>query len=185
MRRAADRVWFAVVLAAVVAAGPVQRADAGESGRAFTLGVHATPSARAAFREAAGALRHYRLAGVSVRSAFSDRTDRFVQGFIRATYNGAPVEGVLFAGTSGVAGAVIDTPERLPRSYASLVQRLQRMLPARSAGGARSLVQPLRTVSFGSGSIGLPDGWRVLNAYQGCVEAGSTTDHGYIALGCP
>ncbi|HEY0380830.1 MAG TPA: hypothetical protein VGC72_01285 [Candidatus Elarobacter sp.] len=120
-----------------------------------------------------------------MRSALADRNDRFVQGFIGASVDGAPVEGVLFVGTSGVAGAVFDTPDRLPRSFASLVQRLQHMLPARSPGAGSAAVRPLRTVSFGSGTIGLPDGWRVLNSYQGCVEAGSTADHGYIALGCP
>ncbi len=184
MRRTPDRVWFAAVLAAVVAAGTAHRADAADSGRAFTLRVQATKSARAAFREAVGALRGNGLSGLVVRSAFSDRTDRFVQGYFGATAGGAPVEGVLFAGTNGVAGAVIDTPERLPRSYASLVQRLHGMLPASARAGGAAL-QPLHNVSFGSGTIGLPDGWRVLNAYQGCVEAGSTTDHGYIALGCP
>jgi hypothetical protein len=184
MRHTADRVFIAAVLAVVVAAGSARAADAGESGRAFTLHVHATRSARAAFREAVGALRGQRLTGLAVRSAFSDRNDRFVQGFFGATDGGVPVEGVLFAGTSGVVGAVMDTPERLPHSYASLVQRLQRIIPARSVGAGSAAVQPLRNVSFGSGSIALPAGWSVLNSYQGCVEAGSTADHGYIALGC-
>jgi len=130
-------------------------------------------------------LRGNGLADLAVRSAFSDRADRFVQGFFGATAGGAPVEGVLFAGAGSVAGVVIDTPARLPRTYASLVQRLQSMLPARSAGGGSAAFQPLHNVSFGSGSIGLPAGWSVLNSYQGCVEAGSTVEHGYIALGCP
>jgi hypothetical protein len=186
MRRIVHRrVWFAAVLAAVVAAGPACPAQADEAGRAFTLHVRETRSARAAFREAVGALRGGAVSGLAVRSAFADRSDRFVQGFIGARVNGAPVEGVLFAGTSGVVGAVIDTPGRLPHSYPSLVQRLQRLLPARSAATRSAAARPLRNVSFGSGTIGLPDGWRVINAYQGCVEAGSTADHGYIALGCP
>ncbi|MEA2785723.1 MAG: hypothetical protein QOF71_1827 [Candidatus Eremiobacteraeota bacterium] len=184
MRRITARFWFSAVLTAVVAAGAAP-ADAAGSGSAFTLGVRATGSARAAFREAVGALRGGPLANLAVRSAFSDRNDRFVQGFFGATAGGAPVEGVLFAGTGGVAGVVLDTPERLPRSYASLVQRLQRMVPARSAGAGSAAARPLHNVSFGSGNIGLPDGWSVINSYQGCVEAGSTVDHGYIALGCP
>ena len=184
MRRHA-RVLFAAVLTAVIAAGVAQRADAAGSGSAFTVHVHATRSARAAFREAVGALRGGRFADLAVGSAFSDRNDRFVQGFFGATAGGARVAGVLFAGTGGVAGAVIDTPERLPRSYASLVQRLQRMVPARSGGAGSAAPRPLHNVSFGSGSIGLPAGWSVINSYQGCVEAGSTIDHGYIALGCP
>jgi hypothetical protein len=55
------------------------------------------------------------------------------------------------------------------------------------AGGApearAQTIQPLQTVNFGSGTIGLPAGWQVLNSYQGCVEAG--TQGGYLALGCP
>jgi len=185
MRYIAYRVRVAAVLAAVLAAGSAHAAEAGESGRAFTLRVHETRSARAAFREAVGTLRDGRLRGLAVRSALSDRNDRFVQGFIGASLDGVPVTGVVFAGTSGVVGAVIDTPDRLPHSYASLVQRLQRMLPARPAAAGSGALLPLHTVSFGSGTIGLPDGWRIINAYQGCVEAGSTSDHGYIALGCP
>jgi hypothetical protein len=186
MRPIAARVCAVAVLWALLFAGFVPaRAAGGAASRAFTVNVQETRSARAAFREAIVALRAARLPGLAVRSALADRNDRFVQGFISASFDRTPVRGVLFAGTTGVVGVVIDTPDRLPRSYASLVTRLQTMLPAQAARTGQSALAPLHNVSFGSGTIALPDGWRVLNAYQGCVEAGSGRDEGYIALGCP
>ncbi|MDP9110832.1 MAG: hypothetical protein M3M96_04290 [Candidatus Eremiobacteraeota bacterium] len=180
------RGFHAALFAAVILAGSLARPAAADdgSGQAFTL--HVRPgSAAAAFREAAGALRGDRLKNLIVRSALSDRRDRFVQAFVSAQYGGTPVVGVLFAGADGIAGGVIDTADRLPRSYPSLLQRLQRLLPAPPGAGGRYAPQPLHAVSFGSGTIGLPATWQVTGSYQGCVEAVSQQDHGYIGLGCP
>jgi len=177
--------FVAAALAVLLAAG-TPAVPATDRGQAFTIHVQ-RGSATAAFREAAGALRAGRLKNLVVRSALADRRDRFVQAFVSANSQGTPVVGVLFAGADGIAGGVIDTAARLPRSYPSLMRRLQRMLPSQPvhSGGGGYAPLPLRTVSFGSGTIGLPAGWQVANSFQGCVEAVSQQDHGYIALGCP
>ncbi|HEV2739836.1 MAG TPA: hypothetical protein VGU66_14765 [Candidatus Elarobacter sp.] len=144
-------------------------------GRTFTIPVHARASARAAFREA---LRSLPLDGLRLRSAFSDTHDRFVEGAFTATWRGAAISGVLLAGTAGVAAAAFDTTDRAPRTIPALLAQL-------GSHGARPATRPLHAVSFGSGSLALPDSWTVMNSYQGCVEAASRQDHGYLAFGCP
>lgn len=165
------------LLALAVAVSLPARADAQTvPGRTFTIPVHARASARAAFREA---LRSLRLDGVRLRSAFSDRHDRFVEGSFTATQHGTAVSGVLLAGTRGVAAAAYDTTERAPRTVPALLARMA------SAGGSAAASRPLHPVSFGTGTVALPDSWSVANSYQGCVEASSRQDHGYLAFGCP
>ena len=161
-----------VLLVALCAASATAQSAPGET---FTIAVHARGSARAAFREAFGALRG--LDGVTLRSALADKNDRFVEGFFTASFHGRAMTGALLAGTSGVAAGAFDTPQRAPRTLPALLARL------RSAPGAAA--RPLHQVSFGSGTIALPDSWNVANAYQGCVEASSAQDHGYLAFGCP
>ncbi len=166
--------WFL----AIVVATSVQPASAGTQaapGRTFTIPVHARASARAAFREA---LRSLPLDGLRIHSAFSDTRDRFVEGAFTATWHGAAISGVLLAGTAGVAAAAFDTTDRAPRTIPALLAQL-------GSHGAPRAARPLHAVSFGSGSIGLPDSWSVMNSYQGCVEAASRQDHGYLAFGCP
>ncbi|HEY0394127.1 MAG TPA: hypothetical protein VGD01_06485 [Candidatus Elarobacter sp.] len=154
-------------------ARPVAAAAQGAGARTFTLHVHAG-SARAAFREALSGLRG--LNDVRVRSAVADRADRFVEGFFTATAGGRAVTGVMLT-ANGVAAGAFDTPERARRTIPAYLASL--------AGGGGGAAQPrLHQVSFGSGSVALPDSWSVLNSYQGCVEAGSTQDHGYLAFGC-
>ncbi len=145
-------------------------------GTTVTIPVHARGSARAAFREA---VRSLRLDDVRLRSAFSDRYDRFVEGSFTATLRGTAVSGVLLAGTHGVAAAAFDTTDRAPRTVPALLARMG------SAGGSAAATRPLHPVSFGTGTVALPDSWDVLNSYQGCVEAASRQDHGYLAFGCP
>jgi hypothetical protein len=147
------------------------------TGRSFTIPVRARTSARAAFREALPKLRE--LSGVRLMSAFADREDRFVEAFYTAAYHGRPVAGALVAVRAGAAGA-FDTPRDAPRTIPVMLDQL-----SRAFNRGVPVNDPLHTVSFGSGTIGLPDSWSVTNAYQGCVEAASPRDHGYLAFGCP
>jgi hypothetical protein len=163
-----------IVLLVALCATPAAAQSA--PGQTFTIAVHARGSARAAFREAFGALRG--LDGVTLRSAFADKNDRFVEGFFTASFHGRPMTGALLAGTSGVAAGAFDTPQRAPRTLPALLAQLG------SAPGPAA-ARPLHQVSFGSGTIALPDSWNVANSYQGCVEASSAQDHGYLAFGCP
>jgi hypothetical protein len=146
------------------------------TGRSFTIPVRSGTSARAAFREALGKLGE--LHGVRLRSAFADRADRFVEAFYTATYHGRPVAGALVAGR-GIAASAFDVPDQA-RNVSTMLSASVRFMHNGSPSFA-----PLHTVSFGSGTIGLPESWTVANAYQGCVEAVSQRDHGYLAFGCP
>jgi hypothetical protein len=167
------RLLVATLLIACVAPAGAQSAP----GQTFTVSVHARGSARAAFREAFGAL--HGLDGVRLRSAFADKNDRFVEGFFTASFQGRPVTGALLAGTAGRAAGAFDTPDRAPRTVPAVLAQLATGSPAAPA------TRPLHQVSFGSGTIALPDSWSVVNSYQGCVEATSSQDHGYLAFGCP
>lgn len=168
------------VIAAVVSgalfglmpAAPAHGQGAANGAQTFRFRVHAT-SARAGFREAFASL--HALRDARVRSAFADRADRFVEGFFTATYDGRPVTGVLLA-ANGVAAGAFDTPDRAARTIPAYLRSL-------ATGGSAPQAR-LHQVSFGSGTVALPDSWNVMNSYQGCVEAGSTEDHGFLAFGC-
>ncbi len=171
------RTLISALLTIVVAAFMPSGASAQSGpGTTVTIPVHARGSARAAFREA---LRSLRLDSVRLRSAFSDRHDRFVEGSFTATLRGTAVSGVLLAGTRGVAAAAYDTTDRAPQTVPALLARMG------SAGGSAAASRPLHPVSFGTGTVALPDSWSIANSYQGCVEATSRRDHGYLAFGCP
>ena len=166
----------ALALAVTLSLSPAPASAQTVPGKIFRIPVQARGSARAAFREA---LRSIRLDGLQVRSAFSDTHDRFVEGAFTATQRGRAVTGVLLAGTAGVAAAAFDTTQRAPRTIPALLAQLGS--PGRGAPPSRAL----RPVSFGTGTVALPDTWGVMNSYQGCVEAASRHDHGYLAFGCP
>jgi hypothetical protein len=163
----------AAALLAIWAAAAVPAVAQPEIGRSFSVPVRAGASARAAFREAIALLPGLR--DVRLRSALADKDDRFVEGFFTATFAGRAVTGALVAARGKAAGA-FDTPDRAARTVPALLAQLAGSSPAAA---------PLRTVSFGSGTIGLPESWAVTNAFQGCVEAASARDHGYLAFGCP
>jgi hypothetical protein len=174
LQRATATVALVIALAAPMVPCAAQTAP----GRRFTVQVHARGSARAAFREALAALPW--LQSVQLRSALADKGDRFVEGFFTATFRGRPVTGALMAARGGMAAGAFDTPDRAAQTVPVMLAQLGNGV--RPSGAPATA--PLRTVSFGSGTIGLPDSWGVANAYQGCVEAASTRDHGYLAFGC-
>jgi len=167
---------LAAVLALAAAPAPAP-AQAGQA-QTLTIPVASRGSARLAFREAFGRLGALR--DVRLRSAFADTHDRLVQGSFTASFGGRPVSGVLIAAANGPAVAAFDAAARAPRTIPEALRRI-------ASGGRRAAAPPARAlhrVDFGTGSIALPDSWSVANAYQGCVEAVSRADHGYLAFGC-
>jgi hypothetical protein len=157
---------------------PADAAAAPGGAQTFSIPVHARGSARDAFREAFRSLHGF--GDLRLRSAFGDKANRFVEGSFTATLHGTPVSGVLLAGAEGRAVALYDTPDRAAHTIPAALAQL--FATGGGSGGGPS--RPLRRVSFGTGSIALPDSWSVLNSYQGCVEAASQQDHAYLALGC-
>ena len=170
----AQRAVAVMACLGAIVAGALPAAADPAIGKPFRLAVHARSSARAAFREAIAMLNG--LQAVTVRSAVADKNDRFVEGFFTATFGGRPVTGAIVAARGAAAGA-FDTPERAAQTVPALLAQL--------AAGPAAPAAALHAVSFGTGTIGLPDSWNVANSYQGCVEATSSRDHGYLAFGCP
>lgn len=157
--------------------GAAASAGTAAGAQSFTIPVRARGSARDAFREAFRSLHGF--GDLHVRSAFGDKANRFVEGSFTATLHGTPVSGVLIAGADGHAVAIYDTPGRAGQTVPSALAHL---FSGGAQGGGPS--RQLRRVSFGTGSIALPDSWSVMNSYQGCVEAASRQDHAYLAFGC-
>jgi len=153
------------------------------SSRAFTLHVRSANSARTAFRAALRSL--HMLSAVHLVSAFATRRDTFVEGFFTARYRGKPVAGALTSAKNGTAIGAFDLRERAGRTVPAMLAQ-QVPSSSRSRGSA---VLPLHTVSFGTGTVAIPDSWRIQNSYQGCVEGTSSTSSGtvvgYFAFGCP
>ena len=176
--RSAPLFW----LLAFMALAPFFGADtfAAQSGQWFNV-PSTEKSGRAVFRATYTAVTQ-RFQALKVASAYADLNDQYVEAFFSGKQGGVSVNGSIVAIAGRGATVFFDRPETFARSYMSLVRAA-----FGQAGGApearAQTIQPLQTVNFGSGTIGLPAGWQVLNSYQGCVEAG--TQGGYLALGCP
>ncbi|MBC5809940.1 MAG: hypothetical protein GIW95_03665 [Candidatus Eremiobacteraeota bacterium] len=175
---------LAGVAAIFSACAPIS-AKTDDAGSTFVVPVTSSQSARTIFREAYGKIgAQLFVTGVHLTKAVADRKDRFVQGSFEATDHGTPVAGVLIAIAPNIAGIAVDRRDRIAKSLPALTRRLAQQFPRQTAA-ARLPNVPLHTVDFGSGTIALPDGWKVLNSFQGCVEAGSERVESYLALGCP
>jgi hypothetical protein len=167
----------------------------GASGQALTATFSGGNSARAVFQSA------FRLAGgyfdraPELASAVMDPRDQVVEGVFRGSWQGAPVSGLMVAsvdGHAGYVGLVFDRPEQFSRSLPVLSRQMSAALPAhaQSNGGQAAAAahphpaQPLTqtTLLDGSGSVGLPSGWRLTGSYQGCLDANGP-DGSIVSLG--
>ncbi len=120
------------------------------------------------------------------QGAFGDQQGQFSEAFFTFDAGGRPVRGavVVLAGL-GTAWLLVDEPGAFPRSHSAFMRQVGGELAGAgtdASSGATRRTLPLQRVSFGSGTIGLPQGWQVSGAFQGCVEAQSAV--GYLALGC-
>lgn len=122
------------------------------------------------------------------QGAFGDQQGQFSEAFFSFDSRGGPARGaVLVLAGLGTAWLLVDDAGSFARSHSAFMRQVAGELAATQAspgasptGASRTL--PLQRTSFGSGTIGLPQGWQVSGAYQGCVEAQSAV--GYLALGC-
>ena len=129
---------------------------------------------RAAFRERCARSR----CGSALRSAFSDTPTASSKGH-------SPRPGAAPRSRASCS------PGRPALQRRRSIRRTARRGPSRrcSRSSVRRAHAPRRVRCTPSRSeaapIALPDSWTVMNSYQGCVEAASRQDHGYLAFGCP
>jgi hypothetical protein len=155
-------------------------ARSGQSGQALTASFDGGKSAKATF---SGLFKHvgaYFDGAPQLRAAMADRQDREIQGFFQASYQGAPVRGVMVVtvdGQKGYVGVLFDRPELFPQSVSGLSKQMAASLPQGGAGqgGGRGPARPQplqrQQLTDGSGWIGLPAGWRITGSYKGTVDA--------------
>ncbi|MBL8345894.1 MAG: hypothetical protein JNN03_10670 [Rubrivivax sp.] len=120
------------------------------------------------------------------QSAFGDLQGQFSEAFFTFDMGGRPARGaVLVLAGQGTAWLLVDDAGTFPRSHSAFMRQVAGEMAGAGAGatpGGAPRTLALQRVSFGSGTIGLPQGWQVTGAFQGCVEAASAV--GYLALGC-
>jgi hypothetical protein len=121
---------------------------------------------------------------VRVVSALGDGGDTELQAFFRATRGNVPVRGWL--GLSGEQIAVAyDEASQFGRSFPRMAAGLGVGAAAPATAAAPPAKVPLQRVAFpdGSGSIGVPPGWRFVDAQKGVVDVagpnGAVAGFGY------
>ncbi|MBV9926828.1 MAG: hypothetical protein JOZ96_17545 [Acidobacteria bacterium] len=144
----------------------------GGAGRVLTSRMSGTPSARKMLTALFIGIEGYFDARPTLTAAFADAADQNLQAAFVARLGGVPVRGVMaiqMRGGAGQATLVFDRWETFPQTFAQLAEAVSR--PAQ--GGGRS-PEPVRltptTLPDGSGRIGLPPGWRIVNSYKGTVD---------------
>jgi len=152
-------------------AGLMVVSRAGRVGQAMAGPGSGGGSARQAFRGFYGTMGRYFDGPVRVVSALADAQDSEVQAFFRATREGVPVRGWVVVSKAKV-GMAFDEESQFGRSIGQLVGSLGGGPEASPAQGARLALGPLQQQRFpdGSGSIGVPQGWRLANALNGVVD---------------
>ncbi len=141
---------------------------AGRVGQALAGPGSGGGSARQAFRGFYGAMGRYFDGPVRVVSALADAQDSEVQAFFRATKEGVPVRGWVVMSKAKV-GMAFDEEAQFGKTIGQLVGSL--------AGGGQAAAAPVPAVALqrqqfpdGSGSIGVPPGWKIGSSWKGIVN---------------
>lgn len=158
----------------------------GPAGQALYGSFSSTGDAQRTFPGIWGLLTPYFDQRPTLLGAAIDKHHEHVQAFLRGTFGGAPVRGLLVVSVAngrGYAGLMFDREEQWGRSLPVLARQLAGAVPPEAGsggngGGLAAPAQPLRQTQFpdGSGTIGLPAGWRITGAYKGTVDI--TGPHG-------
>lgn len=124
----------------------------------------------------------------SLLQAFGDPEGREIQVLFNARRNAVSVQGlmiVMVSGNEAFTAIAYDETRHFQHSLPGMVQALQTRLPRLPHRQSRNAeVQPLQQTGLpdGSGSIGLPMGWRITSAHKGMVDAVGP-DGSMLALG--
>ncbi|MDQ3917243.1 MAG: hypothetical protein M3348_01965 [Acidobacteriota bacterium] len=163
-------------------------------GRALTSRMSGTPSARKMLAGLLVGIDGYFDARPALTTAFADSADQNLQAAFTAKLVGVPVRGVMaiqMRGATGQATLLFDRWASFPQTFERLAQAVSQ--PAQGGGGADAPAQVQLTptqLPDGSGRIGLPPGWRIVNSFKGTVDAvgpnGETMSlGGYFAVNSP
>jgi hypothetical protein len=179
--------WAALALA-VPGHAQAQSAPAGfqavphqaASGTALLHRVAATgtgkPSARQLAQQALQALAPVLDRAPRLLSGMASREDDEAMMSFAGHWRGTLVQGYIVAKVApqgAVVAVALDEPQHLARTGPALLAAADAAaFPAGSQGQGASPYRNLSwsTVSFGSGQVSLPQGWRVVGAHQGAVD---------------
>lgn len=169
---ASDR--FSQLLRGGSASGFRVAARNGATGQALVAQFTGQQSARAAFIAAMRQAAPYFDKRPVLQSAIGDAKDQQVQAFFRASYQGAPVRGLIaVTAQNGSASAAIffDREALFAQSLPVLARQAAASLPQpQSAPPAPPQLTRTR-LPDGSGVIGLAPGWRIGDAVKGALDA--------------
>jgi hypothetical protein len=124
----------------------------------------------------------------TITSLLNDTHAQSMSAFFSETWKGTKIAGLTIVSYSNLqaphAIIVYDSADRFPTTANALIQLAQHKSstqgnaqsgkqPARESNAPLPAAQPLHQTNFSdnSGSIGLPDGWRIMLAYSGGVIA--------------
>jgi len=157
-------------------------------GQSFQMSFQASgnTSARSSFKGLYPHIGQYFDAPPALVGAYGDAAGRSVQAFFRASYRGARVIGMVLIAISGAeakAAFLFDDARVFGRSFAQLSRGLAPAGNEGAGGGgggggggeAQPLGRPLPLTPTmfpdGSGSMGLPAGWKIGSSWKGIVDA--------------
>lgn len=157
--------------------GMSEIAQAG-TGRVFTTTFSGSNSATALMKALITGIAPHFDSAPQLNGAVANRADNQAQAAFSATMNGAPVRGIIIVNVAqGVATGymVLDYAQQLAQSIGPMMQQLAPQIMGGAPAGANNAPRPvpqLQTVQIpdGSGTVGLPPGWRIRNAYNGAVD---------------
>lgn len=149
----------------------------------------ATGSATEALRATLGEMARRLDGPVTPLAAYRDRDDRMAQAVFAAQDRGEPMSGVVVSATAfapGFLAVAYDRTDRLPRSRDALLAALAEHLPTGPTEGRPGVRWQTVPLPDGSGSIRIPEGWRVTSAHQGAVDvAGPGGEAMSLGIGYP
>ena len=107
--------------------------------------------------------------------AFRDVRDQTAEAGFRTTLRRVPVSGISFADVSGGIARVGFAFDNQQAPAAGILRLLQQAghIPAGSGGAAGGTPGNWRTVQYpdGSGTVRLPEGWQIVSAVKGAMDA--------------
>lgn len=143
--------------------------------QALTAPLPGEKSARAAFLSTMRRATPYFDQRPVLKSAAGDARDQQLQAFFAATFQGAPVRGLItVTARNGSASAAIffDREAQFAKSLPALARQASASIPKSPGAAPHAVPQLTRTrLPDGSGFIGLAPGWRIGDAYKGALDA--------------
>lgn len=147
-------------------------AKSGDVGQAIAGPVSGVNS-RAAFQAMLRQVSPYFDHAPGLQAAFADPKNMQIQALFKASYQGTPVRGLMIVTAqngSGTGAILFDRENLFAKSVGALSKQMAAAAPKGTpapAGPAQLTRTPLPD---GSGFIGLPPGWRVLDSYKGALD---------------